>query len=140
MQKSNPNKWIRKAIYTAINNMVVNGLTIPCYDTRVKPNENPNYYVLMTSQSKRRLNTNKCEEFWEADILLDIVTIYPAQGNTGSRLLVDDIEDKVRQLTNVLQVDNFTVLFQNIDQTGLDNINDNTIVYRNLYRIILTLK
>jgi hypothetical protein len=94
----------------------------------------------MTSQSKRRLNINKCEEFWEADILLDIVTIYPAFGATGSRLLVDDIEDKVRELTNVLQVDNFTVLFQNIDQTGLDNINDNTMVYRNLYRIILTLK
>lgn len=140
MQKANPNKWIRKAIHTSINNMIVNGLTIPCYDTRVKPTENPNYYVLMTSQSKRRLNTNKCEEFWEADILLDIVTIYPAFGATGSRVLVDDIEDKIIELTTFLQVENFTVLFKNVDQTGLDNINDNTMVYRNLYRIILTLK
>jgi hypothetical protein len=140
MLKSNPNKWIRKAIHTAVNNMVVNGLTIPCYDTRVKAGENPNYYVLMTSQSKRRLNINKCEEFWEADILLDIVTIYPAFGATGSRVLVDDMEDKIRELTTVLNVENFTVLFQNVDQTGLDNINDNTMVYRNLYRITLTLK
>ena len=140
MLKINPNKYIRKAIYTSINNMVVSGLTIPCYDTRVRPNENPNYYVLMTSQSKRRINSNKCEEFWEADILLDIVTIYSSIGATGSRLLVDDIEDKVRELTTNLQVDNFTVLFQNVDQSGLDNINDNTMVYRNLYRITLTLK
>ena len=130
MLKINPNKYIRKAVYTAIDNMVVNGLTIPCYDTRVKPNENPNYYVLMTSQSKRRLNTNKCEEFWEADILLDIVTIYSAIGATGSRLLVDDIEDKVRDLTNNLKVNNFTVLFQNVDQNGLDNINDNKQLFR----------
>ena len=139
MLKINPNKHIRKAIYTAINNMVVNGLTIPCYDTRVKPNETPNFYVLMTSQNKNRLSVNKCEDFWEADILLDIVTIYPAFGATGSRLLVDDIEDKVRDLTKNLVVENFKVIFHDVDQTGLDNINDNTIVYRNLYRISLTL-
>lgn len=139
MLKINPNKHIRKAIYTAINNMVVNGLTIPCYDTRVKPNETPNFYVLMTSQNKSRLSVNKCEDFWEADILLDIVTIYPAFGGAGSRLLVDDIEDKIRDLTKNLTIENFKVIFHDVDQTGLDNINDTMIVYRNLYRISLTL-
>lgn len=78
--------------------------------------------------------------FWKADVLLDIVTIYPATGNTGSRVLVDDIEDEIRNRTQNLVVENFTVLFQNIDQSGLDNINDNTIVFRNLLRISLTLK
>lgn len=140
MQKSNPNKWIRKAIFTAINNMSVNGLTIPCYDTRVKPSEKPNYYVLMTSQTKRVIKQNKCEYFWESSILLDIVTKYTATSNTGSRVLVDDIEDKVRELTNNLVIEGFENMFQNIEQNGLDNINENNMVYRNLLRITLTIK
>ena len=140
MNKINPSKYIRKAIFTAINNMVVNGLTIPCYKTRVKPNESPNFYVLMTTQSKRVLKENKCGYFWEADILLDIVTIYNGSGAQGSGVLVDDIEDKIRELTNILEVENFTVINQVEDfPDNLDNITDNQAVYRNFIRYTLTL-
>lgn len=140
MQKINPNKWIRKAISTALNGMIVNALAIPTYDTRVPIGQNPNYYVLMTSQNKDQSKQNKCEDFWTADILLDIVTKYQASGNTGSRVLVDDIEDEIRNRTKVLIVENFDVIFQNVDSSGLDNINNTSIVFRNLYRISLTLK
>lgn len=140
MQKSNPNKFIRKAIVTALNGMTVNALAIPTYDTRVPPTQKPNYYVLMTSQNKSQSKQNKCEDFWECDILLDIVTIYSATGNTGSRVLVDDIEDEIRNRTQNLAIENFTVIFQNVDQSGLDNSTDNQMVYRNLYRISLTIK
>jgi hypothetical protein len=140
MDKTNPSKFIRKSIFTAINGMVVNGLTIPCYDTRVKPSENPHFYVLMTTQSKRVLKQNKCEYFWEADILLDIVTIYNGSGNTGSRLLVDDIENQIRSLTQDLVIEGFTTIIQTEDfPNNLDNINDNQIVYRNFIRYTLTL-
>lgn len=140
MQKSNPNKWIRKAISTALSGMTVNTISIPTYTTRVPVGQSPKAYVLIISQNKKQSEENKCEDFWKADVLLDIVTIYPATGNTGSRVLVDDIEDEIRNRTQNLVVENFTVLFQNIDQSGLDNINDNTIVFRNLLRISLTLK
>ena len=120
--------------------MTVNAISIPTYDTRVPTSQSPKAYVLMTSQNKDQSKQNKCEDFWTADILLDIVTIYPATGNTGSRVLVDDIEDEIRNRTQNLVVENFTVLFQNVDQSGLDNINDTSIVFRNLYRISLTLK
>ena len=32
MVKSLPDKWIRKAISNKINNIVVDGVMIPCYD------------------------------------------------------------------------------------------------------------
>lgn len=135
MNKINPSKYIRKAIYTAINNITVNGLQIPCYDTRVKVGDKPMYYVLMTTQSKRVIKATKCEYRWEADILLDIVTIYNAAGNTGSRLLVDDIENAVRAATTNLTIENFTVVTMEMEfPPNLDNINENQIVYRNFIR------
>lgn len=140
MNKINPNKYIRKAIYTAINNMVVNGISIPCYDTRVKPTENPNFYVLMSTQTKSVDKANKCEYRWDCDIVLDIVTRYATAGNAGSRMLADDIEDKVRELTNNLVVPNFNNLNQTfVQETQLDNINTTEIVYRNIVRLLITL-
>lgn len=140
MEKSNPNKHIRKAIYSAINGMIVNGIAIPCYDTRVKPTENPNFYVLMTTQTKTVDKANKCEYRWNCDILLDVVTRYQTTGNAGSRMLADDIEDKLMDLTNNLVVIGFTNITQTFAQeTQLDNINTTEIVYRNLARITLTL-
>jgi hypothetical protein len=41
----------------------------------------------------------------DSEILIDIVTIYKSSGNTGSRLLCDEITDKVRELTNNLSLD-----------------------------------
>ena len=140
MNKINPSKYIRKAIYTAINNMTVNGLTIPCYDTRVKPGETPSFYVLMTTQSKSVDKSNKCEYRWECDILLDIVAIYNAATNTGSRVLVDDMENEIRNLTQNIVVENFSTIRQTEDfPNNLDNINDNQMVYRNFIRITLLL-
>lgn len=140
MEKVNPNKYIRKAIHTAINNMVVNGVSIPCYDMRVKATENPNFYVLMTTQTKTVDKANKCEYRWDCDILLDVVTRYQTTGNTGSRALADDIEDKVRELTKNLVVENFKVINQTFDQeTQLDNINTTEIIFRNIAKLSLTL-
>ena len=51
MIKPLANKWVRKAVYDAINNIVVDSNTIPCYDTRVTTNESSPYYNLLTTQT-----------------------------------------------------------------------------------------
>ena len=63
MIKSLPNKWVKKAVYDVINNIVVDGKTIRCYDTNVTGNTKPNYYTLLTTQSNDVEKANKCEYF-----------------------------------------------------------------------------
>ncbi len=118
MNKNLPDKWVRKAISEAINNIVVDGKIIPCYDTRVTGKKNPKAYVLMTTQTNQVQKANKCESRWFSSILLDIVTIYDGAGNTGSRLLADNIADAIRNLTLTLTLDpasELTIVSQNED-------------------------
>lgn len=143
MNKSLPDKWVRKAVYDAINNVVVDTKTIPCYDTRVTGRTQPKHYVLLTTQSNTVDKANKCESRWESSILIDIVTRYNGSGNTGSRLLADNILDEVRNLTKslVLNVEsgltiiNQTQSFPNDISTQLPNQN----IFRKLMRIELVI-
>ena len=85
-----PNKWIRKQMFDLLNNIDVvvefpsetQTYTIPCYDTRVSGVDSPNHYILLTTQSNEVDKNNKCEWFWESEILIDIVTIYPRGGKS----------------------------------------------------------
>ncbi len=108
MVKTLPDKWIRKAIYDAVNNIVVDTITIPIFDSRVTIDSNtdvPQHYILMTSQSNEVDKLDKCEWNWESQILLDIITSYDLPGNPGSRLLADNILDAVRAATTSLVLD-----------------------------------
>lgn len=103
MNKTLPDKWVRKAVYDTINNITVDGLLIPCYDTHVTYNaqsDEPQHYVLMTTQTNDVEKRNKCEWFYESSILLDVITSFSGAGNNGSRLLADNITDACR---NALQ-------------------------------------
>jgi len=105
MNKSLPNKWIRKAISDVLNNVLVDGIGIPIFDTRVSKNMNkaiPMHYILMTTQSNEVDKGTKCEWNWESNILLDIITSYELPGNPGSRVLADDILDTAKDLTKDL--------------------------------------
>ena len=96
MNKSLPDKHVRKAIYTAFNNTVVDGETVKVYDslqTNLASNEKA--YILMSSQGND-VEGNKCESFYNSDILLEVCTWYKGTGNPGSRLLADNILDKLR--------------------------------------------
>tara|TARA_R110000787_G_scaffold836_1_gene3049 strand:- start:28 stop:552 length:525 start_codon:yes stop_codon:yes gene_type:complete len=173
MIKQLPDKWVRKAIHNAINNcnvvdeldntiyylqdgegnniqdglgndiQVVNEVQIPCYDSRVPTNGNKTHYVLMTTQTNRVSKTNKCEDMYESSILLDVVTIYNGSGNTGSRVLADNILDKVRDLTNNLVLDvssNLVVQRQTQDfPNDLVSVTKNQNVFRKLMRLELTI-
>lgn len=144
MNKSLPDKWIRKAIYTAINNIVVDGETIPCYDSRVTSDTIPQHYVLMTTQTNDVSKENKCEHFWESDILLDIITSYDSTGNTGSRLLADNILDEVRRLTDSLTLDvasGLNIIFNTQSfPNDISTITPNESVFRKFIRIQLKIR
>jgi hypothetical protein len=144
MNKNLPNKWIRKAIFQAINNIVVDGKVVRCYDTNVSGVDVPNNYVILSTQSNIVEKANKCEYFWNSEILLDIVNIYQSAGNMGDRLLTDNITDEVRKLTDVLVLDsasNLSVISQiQSFPNGLNSTNDNQIIFRNFIRISLRIK
>jgi hypothetical protein len=149
MIKQLPDKWVRKAIHTAINNCSVldvlnsTNVTTPCYDSRVPTNGNKTHYVLMTTQTNRVAKTNKCEDMYESSILLDIVTIYNGSGNVGSRVLADNILDKVRELTNDLVLDvtsSLVVQRQTQDfPNDIVSITKTQNVFRKLMRLELTI-
>jgi len=144
MNKNLPNKWIRKAIFQAINNIVVDGKVVRCYDTNVSGVDVPNNYMILSTQSNIVEKANKCEYFWNSEILLDIVNIYQSAGNMGDRLLTDNITDEVRKLTDVLVLDsasNLSVISQiQSFPNGLNSTNDNQIIFRNFIRISLRIK
>ena len=104
MVKTLPDKWIRKAVYDAINGIVVDANQILCYDSRLTGGA-INNYVLMTTQSNEVDKRTKCGYYWQSQILIEVFTKYDLTGNTGSRLLADNIMDKVRELTNSLTLD-----------------------------------
>ena len=144
MNKNLPNKWIRKAIFQAINNIVVDGKVVRCYDTNVSGVDVPNNYVILSTQSNIVEKANKCEYFWNSEILLDIVNIYESAGNMGDRLLTDNITDEVRKLTDALVLDsasNLSIISQiQSFPNGLNSTNDNQIIFRNFIRISLRIK
>ena len=138
MVKTLPDTYIRKAISDAINNMIVDGYTIPCYDTNVVGQKN-DYYVILSTQSSEVDRSVKCGYRWESNILIDIITIYDSNGNTGSRLLADNILNKVRELTNNLTLDvasglEIVTQKQSFPSDLVTNTN-NKIVYRKFLRI-----
>lgn len=136
-----PDKWVRKAIYDRIHNIDVNENTIPCFDTRVSKGD-PNYYILMTTQTSTENNT-KCGKGWESSILLDVVTKYPVSGNIGSRLLADDIANEVLTELEDLNLDPLSGLKLNKIEVSFPNdissVTTTELVFRKLIRYELTI-
>jgi len=145
MNKTLPDKWIRKAIYDAVDEILVDSEIIYVYDSRVSGVEQPDFYVLMSSQTNEVDKNNKCEWFWESEILLDIRATFFLTQDSGSRLLVDNIADAVRNLTQNLVLDGAsgleiiktTMSFPN----DLNEITDDgEIMYRKFIRLNLLIK
>ena len=139
MVSINPDKFIRKAISDNINNIVVSGKIIPCYDSRAT--NAPSNYVLLTAQTKEVLKETKCEYEWETSTLIEIYTKVSSSGNTGSRVLLNDIESAVMALLNPkITVAGFTNVTQNITyETQLETVTDVDVIYRSFLRLNLTL-
>ena len=136
----NPDKFIRKAVSDLVNNIVVSGKTIPCYDSRAT--NAPSNYVLLTAQTKEVLKETKCEYEWETSTLIEIYTKVSSSGNTGSRVLLNDIEQAVYTLLNPkITVSGFTNITQNITfENSLETITESEIIFRSFLRLNITLK
>ena len=134
-----PDKHIRKAIFDNINNIVVSGKIIPCYDSRAT--NAPSNYVLLTAQTKEVDKGNKCSYSWETSLLIEIYTKVTSSGNTGSRVLLNDIEERVMTLLNPkITVAGFTTVTQNISyENQLETVTDVDVIYRSFLRLNLTL-
>lgn len=142
MVNINPDKFIRKAVFDATNNIVVSGKIIKTFDSRLTGNANLSEYILMTAQSKDVLKNTKCEAEWEASLLIEIYTRYSSAGNTGSRLLLNDIEQAVMDVLNPkLTIQGFTNVTQNITyETSLETVTDDSNIFRSFLRLNLVLK
>jgi hypothetical protein len=170
MNKPFANKWVRKAIYDAIENIVVidqvsndvhilqdgntnsivnsNGIEIasadfinvPCYDTNVTANGNTPYYNLLTTQTNVEEHPSKCEAMWRSSILIDTVTIFSASGNMGSRLLVDNITDAIITATRNITLDVESGLRIHKQTIGSINNLDNQTDTQNVFRNLLRLE
>lgn len=143
MNKTLPDKWIRKAVFESINAMLVNGEAIPCFDTKITQDGNgdtPTRYVLMTTQTSDVDKHSKCGWLWNSSILLDFYDIYPAHGNQGSRVFIDDMVDTARDLLQNLSLDPIDLTIQSTTMNfPADLVTDlpEEIVYRKFIRIEL---
>ena len=138
MDKQLPDKWIRKAIFEAINNVTVDDKIIPCYDTMVVGQSN-DYYVILSTQSNEVDRSLKCGYRWNSNIIIDITGVY--DGNKSGRVKVDNILDKVRDLTKDLTLDVASGL-EIIDvrqsfPSDIVSTRENKIIYRKLIRLEL---
>lgn len=142
MVNVNPDKFIRKAVFDATNNIVVSGKIIKTFDSRLTGNVNLTEYILMTAQDKDVLKDTKCDYEWNSSLLIEIYTRYSSAGNTGSRLLLNDIEQAVMDVLNPkLTIQGFTNVTQNIAyETSLETVTETDNIYRSFLRLNLTLK
>ena len=144
MDKNLPNKWIRKAIFDAVNNISVDGVIVPCFSTNVSGEDRPNHYILISTQSNEVDKDNKCEYFWESEVLMDINSIYNSAGNIGSTVITDNITDEVRRLTNNLTLDvasGLNIFIQNQSfPNSLSSNSGNHVIHRNFIRLSLKIK
>ena len=140
MVSINPDKHIRKAIFDKINNIVVSGKIIPCYDSRAT--NAPSNYVLLTAQTKEVLKETKCDYEWDTSTLIEIYTKVSSSGNTGSRVLLNDIEQAIYTLLlPKLTVQGFTNITQNITfENSLETVTESEIIFRSFLRLNITLK
>lgn len=142
LEKS-PDKWIRKEISLILNNSVVNGKTIPVVDYNVTGNNQPLNYIEMSTQTKSEKTFNKCKKQWDCTILLDVITRYLSTGNTGSRVLCDDIETKVISSMRNFAIEGGFDVYREVElenSTSADGYTDTEVFFRQLmrYRIRLT--
>jgi hypothetical protein len=132
----NPDKYIRKAIYDLLNNIVVSGKTIKCFDARVFGNQDVSDYIILGNQTKNIDKANKCEYRWNGTVMIEIYT-----RSSSSRVLLNDIEQAVTDLLSPkITVDNYDVIYQDLSYvTQLESFTDTENIYRSFMTLELTL-
>lgn len=130
-----PDKWIRKAIYDAINGMTVDGQVFPCYTEQTGTNTD-DYFTLISTQLNESDNT-KCGRGWINDTEVQVIVRAPR--NQGSKLLVDNATDTVISALDSLSLDGLSgMVINEKDVSVVNEFSDETIgevVYRKILRL-----
>lgn len=136
MNTINPDKYIRKGLITSLSNEGYSNV----FDKRVPTINNPQNYIIISTQTKVENVDTKCGSKWDCSVLFDIVTRFDATGNLADRVQVNDLEEKVIVAMNNFEIDNFQILDKFLESSNdLDNLNDTENVFRQLvrYRFII---
>ena len=97
-----PNKWLRKAIFDALDGLEVNREPINVYDTNVTSREDLAHYIVLSTQTATVTRSNSCKDLWNATIIIEAVTVEPNAGLGGSRVKLDNVTQLVYdRLTNL---------------------------------------
>jgi hypothetical protein len=146
MNKPLPDSYIRKAIFDVFDGTAVDGVTINVYDTRYTSNTSElQGYVLMTTQSSE-VEYNKCSNFYESDILLEVCTLYRSTSNIGSRVFADKILEALRLALQPFLDLNFAVSTLTVNTQKMTFPNDlatnlnNATLFRKFIRLELEIK
>lgn len=127
-----PDKHIRKHIADKLNGVLA------VYDFRA-PDNHPDLFVLMSTQTKNAMKENKCSETWLASITLDIVNRVLLPGNSGSRLRCDEAEQMVYDAVIPFEVAGFRLVHFDSDVQDLTLETAGAIIYRKLIKFNLKL-
>ena len=135
-----PDKFIRQFMFIAFNDTVVNETVLKLYDTRVTGSVIPQHYVIMSTQTNTVDDRFKCGYRWNSSILLDVVTRYPSTGNTGSRVLAEDIVNRIRSTLSggVNLGDGLNVINTRLDfPPDISSVSKNEVIFRKFVRVEL---
>lgn len=100
-----PSKFIRKYFVSALSNMVVNGKYVKVYDSHTQNNDD--VLVILSTQTGSNDWQDKCSVDKNRTIEIQILTRF--KGNTGSRVLVDDICEEIQSRCRNIVIENFEV-------------------------------
>jgi len=137
MKRKNPDKYIRAGLYNKLNGIIIDGKTIPVYDSNT-PN-NDDFAIILSTQSGSDNNQTKCSQDLNRSILIDVFT--RLKGHAGSRAFLDDIVERVLQELDTFTVDFFNVQYKNVSYPGDMSLNTTTeTIHRKIINLSINLK
>jgi hypothetical protein len=125
----NPDKYIRKYFYDTLTE---DGLSV--FDSRLGL-QKLDFYVLLSTQSKLLEQGNKCGFNYDSTIVIEIVDVTPKQGNQGSRVSLNDAEEKIINAYLNAVIENFDITTKNYSTTDLVTYGTNEIIKRTILTI-----
>jgi hypothetical protein len=125
----NPDKYIRKYFYDTLTE---EGLSV--FDSRLGL-QKLDFYVFLSTQSKLLEQGNKCGFNYDSTIVIEIVDVTPKQGNQGSRVSLNDAEEKIINAYLNAVIENFDITTKNYSTTDLSTYGTNEIIKRTILTI-----
>jgi hypothetical protein len=132
MLVASPDKWIRK--YFADY-----GFSVPIYDAN-SVNENDTLYMVMSNQTKFKVDDNKCFKSWDCGIIIEIIQRSQGTANKGSRVVINDLENEVITAFNNITVTGYYLINKEYDSNSIVTQGINQVIDRQIININLKLK